>query len=51
LFYRHIWDHIHGLSQKVLKELKENNQDVFYLFKKIRDIEIELGKYKDIWPN
>jgi hypothetical protein len=51
LFYRHIWDRIENLVDKVLEE--PNNPDIVLvqIFERIRGIQIELEKYKDIWPN
>lgn len=51
LFYRHIWDRIEDLVGQVLKDPYNPNIAIVHIFERIRAIEIELEKYKDIWPN
>ena len=51
LFYRHLWDRVSGLADKVLKEPKNSENVIVQIFEKIRGIEVELEKYKEIYPN
>jgi hypothetical protein len=51
LFYRNIWDRIGSHTLSVVAIQKELNWDVHDLFKRIVDIELELAKLKEIWPD